>query len=109
MPSRRAPGSRSLTLQNKEVLYNLLFRATAETLNEVAAGWKDLKAKIGFFAILHSWGQKLDFHPHLHCVAPGGGISLDGTRCSDSLSTNGLLKLCGVKVDKLHQVCLSSL
>ncbi len=70
----------ALTLQNKAVIYNLLFRATAETLTEVAAGWKDLKAKIGFFAILHTWGQKLDFHPHLHCVVPGGGISLDGSR-----------------------------
>lgn len=70
----------SLTLQNKVVIYNLLFRATSETLLEAATGWKDLKAKIGFFAILHSWGQKLDFHPHLHCVVPGGGISLCGTR-----------------------------
>lgn len=70
----------ALTLQNKAVIYSLLFRATAETLTEVAAGWKDLKAKIGFFAILHTWGQKLDLHPHLHCVVPGGGISLDGTR-----------------------------
>ncbi len=70
----------ALALQNKAVIYNLLFRATAETLTEVAATWKDLKAKIGFFAILHTWGQKLDLHPHLHCVVPGGGISLDGTR-----------------------------
>ena len=70
----------SLTLQNKKVIYNLLFRATAETLTELAASWKDLKAEIGFFAILHTWGQKLDFHPHLHCVVPGGGIALDGTR-----------------------------
>lgn len=69
-----------LVLQNKKVMYNLLFRATAETLTETAATWKDLKAKIGFFAILHSWGQKLDLHPHLHCVVPGGGISLDGSR-----------------------------
>lgn len=69
-----------LALQNKVVIYNLLFRATSETLLEAAAGWKDLKAKIGFFAILHTWGQKLDLHPHLHCVVPGGGISLDGTR-----------------------------
>jgi hypothetical protein len=69
-----------LTLQNKRLIYNLLFRATSETLLEAAAGWKDLKAKIGFFAILHSWGQKLDFHPHLHCVVPGGGISLDDSR-----------------------------
>ena len=76
LPSELGP----LALQNKVVIYNLLFRATAETLSEVAAGWKDLKAKIGFFAILHTWGQKLDLHPHLHCVVPGGGISLDGTR-----------------------------
>lgn len=69
-----------LTLQNKALIYNLLFRATAETLLEIAAGWKGLQAKIGFFAILHSWGQKLDLHPHLHCVVPGGGLSLDETR-----------------------------
>ena len=70
----------ALALQNKTVVYNLLFRATSETLLEAAAGWKDLKAQIGFFAILHTWGQKLDLHPHLHCVVPGGGISLDGER-----------------------------
>ncbi len=70
----------ALTLQNKVVIYNILFRATSETLLEAAVGWKDLKAKIGFFAILHSWGQQLTLHPHLHCVVPGGGISLDGTR-----------------------------
>ena len=70
----------ALTLQNKVVIYNILFRATSETLLEAAAGWKDLKAKIGFFAILHSWGQQLTLHPHLHCVVPGGGVSLDGTR-----------------------------
>ena len=70
----------ALALQNKTVIYNLLFRAASETLLEAAAGWKDLKAQIGFFAILHTWGQKLDLHPHLHCVVPGGGISLDGER-----------------------------
>ena len=70
----------ALALQNKVVIYNLLFRATSETLLEAAASWKDLKAKIGFFAILHTWGQKLNLHPHLHCIVPGGGISLDGTR-----------------------------
>ena len=69
-----------LALQNKAVIYNLLFQATAETLLEAAADWKDLKANIGFFAILHTWGQKLDLHPHLHCVVPGGGVSLDGER-----------------------------
>ena len=69
-----------LALQNKTLIYNLLFRATAETLLQVAADWKGLRAKIGFFAILHTWGQKLDLHPHLHCVVPGGGLSLDKTR-----------------------------
>ena len=70
----------ALALQNKQLIYNLLFQATSSTLLEAAVGWKDLKAKIGFFAILHTWGQKLDLHPHLHCVVPGGGISLDGSR-----------------------------
>ena len=69
-----------LVLQNKALMYNLLFRATAETLLEIAANWRGLQAKIGFFAILHTWGQKLDLHPHLHCVVPGGGLSLDETR-----------------------------
>jgi hypothetical protein len=49
-----------LALQNKVLIYNLLFRAAAATLLEIAAGWKGLQAKIGFFAILHTWGQKLD-------------------------------------------------
>jgi hypothetical protein len=69
-----------LALQNKVVIYNLLFRAAAKTLLAAAASWKDLEAQIGFFAILHTWGQKLDLHPHLHCVVPGGGVALDGTR-----------------------------
>lgn len=69
-----------LALQNKAVIYNLLFRAASQTLLDAAADWKDLRARIGFFAILHTWGQKLDLHPHLHCVVPGGGISLDATR-----------------------------
>jgi hypothetical protein len=69
-----------LALQNKALIYNMLFRAAAQTLLEIGAGWKGLQAKIGFFAILHTWGQKLDYHPHLHCVVPGGGLSLDETR-----------------------------
>ena len=55
-------------------------RRWAETLSTIAADPKYLGADIGFFAVLHSWGQNLLFHPHLHCVVPGGGISLDGTR-----------------------------
>ena len=69
-----------LSLQNKREMYNLLFRATAETLQTIAADPKHLGAHIGFFCILHTWGQTLVAHPHLHCVVPGGGISLDGSR-----------------------------
>jgi Putative transposase/Transposase zinc-binding domain len=69
-----------LALQNKEVLYNLLFRAAAETLQEVAATAKHLGAEIGLLAVLHTWGQNLLDHPHLHCVVPGGGLSPDGSR-----------------------------
>lgn len=69
-----------LSLQNKRQMYNLLFRATAETLQTIAADPKHLAAQIGFFCILHTWGQTLTAHPHLHCVVPGGGISLDGRR-----------------------------
>jgi hypothetical protein len=70
----------SIAYQNKEVLYDILFRATAETLKIIAADPKRLGAEIGFFAVLHSWGQNLQFHPHLHCVVPGGGVSPDGKR-----------------------------
>jgi hypothetical protein len=61
-------------------MYGLLFRATAETLQSIAADPKHLGAQIGFFCILHTWGQTLTAHPHLHCVVPGGGISHDGNR-----------------------------
>src|SRR5277367_5438628 len=70
----------AIALQNKEVVYAILFRATAETVTTIAADPKHLGAELGFFAVLHSWGQNLLFHPHLHCVVPGGGISLDGSR-----------------------------
>jgi len=70
----------ALALQNKREMYGLLFRATAEALQSIAADPKHLGAQIGFFCILHSWGQTLTHHPHLHCVVPGGGISLDGSR-----------------------------
>jgi len=70
----------ALTLQNKRQMYDLLFRATADTLQSIAADPEHLGAQIGFFCILHSWGQALNFHPHLHCVVPGGGISRDGSR-----------------------------
>jgi hypothetical protein len=70
----------SIAYQNKDLVYGILFRATAETLSTIAADPQHLGAEIGFFAVLHSWGQNLLFHPHLHCVVPGGGISPDGTR-----------------------------
>jgi hypothetical protein len=69
-----------LALQNKAVIYNLLFQTTAATLRSIAADPKHLGAQIGFFAILHTWGQQLTHHPHLHCVVPGGGLSPDGLR-----------------------------
>src|SRR5258708_760676 len=69
----------SIAYQNKQVVYGILFRATFETLSTIAADPKHLGAEIGFFAVLHSWGQNLFFHPHLHCVVPGRGISPDGT------------------------------
>src|ERR1041385_3367156 len=69
-----------LSLQNKRQMYNLLFRATAETLQTIAADPKHLGAQIGFFCILHTWGQTLTAHPHLHCVVPGGVMALDGSR-----------------------------
>ena len=70
----------ALAYQNKEVVYNILFQATAETLRTIAADPKHLGAEIGFFAVLHTWGSALLHHPHLHCVIPGGGLSSDGTR-----------------------------
>jgi Putative transposase/Transposase zinc-binding domain len=70
----------AMAYQNKEAVYDILFRATSETLRTIAADPKHLGAEIGFFAVLHTWGQNLIYHPHLHCVVPGGGLSLDRTR-----------------------------
>jgi hypothetical protein len=68
-----------LVLQNKKVIYDLLFRTSAESLLEVARDPQHLGAEIGFFSVLHTWSQKLDIHPHVHCVVPAGGLSLDHT------------------------------
>jgi hypothetical protein len=76
LPHRLAP----LVLQNKKVLYDLLFRTSAETLLEVARNPRHLGAEIGFFSVLHTWSQQLNIHPHVHCVVPAGGLSLDHTR-----------------------------
>lgn len=67
----------ALALQNKKTLYDLLFRASAETLIEIAADPKHLGAQIGFLSVLHTWGQNLQHHPHIHCVVPAGGIAPD--------------------------------
>jgi putative transposase len=69
-----------LALQNPRVLYGLLFQAAAQTLRDVAANPRHLGAEIGFLAVLHTWGQNLMHHPHVHCVVPGGGLSADGAR-----------------------------
>ncbi|MBA2238295.1 MAG: IS91 family transposase [Lysobacter sp.] len=68
----------ALALGNRRVVYGVLFDAVAQTLLEVAANPKRLGARIGFLAILHTWGQNLSMHPHVHCVVPGGGLSPDG-------------------------------
>ena len=65
--------------QNKDLLYKLLFDVSAQTLQTIAADPKHLGARIGFFSILHTWGQNLLFHPHIHAVATGGGFSADGS------------------------------
>lgn len=69
-----------LALQNPVVVYDLLFQAVAGTLLEVAANPRRLGAKIGFLTVLHTWGQNLMHHPHIHCVVPAGGLSTDGAR-----------------------------
>jgi len=76
LPRRLAP----LVLQNKKVMYDLLFRTSAETLLAVARDPRLLGAEIGFFSVLHTWSQLLRIHPHVHCVIPAGGLSLDHTR-----------------------------
>ena len=73
----------SVAFYNKEIVYDILFRATAQTILTIAADPKRLGVETGFFAVLHSWGQNLHFHPHLHCVVPGGGISPDGSQWID--------------------------
>jgi len=67
-------------LQNKKVVYDILFRAASQTLLRIGADRKHLGARLGFMTVLHTWGQTLTHHPHLHCVVPGGGLALDGQR-----------------------------
>jgi hypothetical protein len=68
----------ALVLQNKRLLYDLLFRTSAATLLEVARDPKYLGADIGLLSVLHTWGQNLQHHPHVHCVVPAGGLAVDG-------------------------------
>jgi hypothetical protein len=70
----------AIAFQNKAKVYGLLFQTTAETLTTIAADPKHLGAEIGVTAVLHTWGQNLDHHPHLHCIVPGGGLSADRSR-----------------------------
>jgi hypothetical protein len=68
-----------LVLQNKREMFNLLFKAASQTLKEVIAHPDNLGVHPGFFSILHTWDQRLNLHPHIHCVVPGGGLSPDKT------------------------------
>jgi len=70
----------AIAFQNKEKVYNILFRAAAETLRRIADDPRHLGAEIGFIAVLHSWGQNLHYHAHVHCIVPGGGLSFDQAR-----------------------------
>src|ERR1700726_150541 len=74
------PQLAALALQNKKVIYGLLLRTSAETLLAVACNPAHLGAEIGFFSVLHTWNQKLQLHPHVHCVVPAGGLSRDHGR-----------------------------
>jgi hypothetical protein len=69
-----------LALQNQKLFYSLLFKAASETLLELSRDPKYLGAQIGLISVLHTWGQNLIDHPHVHCIVPGGGLSFDGTR-----------------------------
>src|SRR5258705_6383741 len=70
----------AIAFQNKAVVYAILFRAAAEAMSTLAANPRRVGAEIGVVAVLHTWGQALTHHPHVHCVVPGGGLSPAGTR-----------------------------
>jgi hypothetical protein len=76
MPAEAA----EIAFHNKAVVYDILFRTAAETLRTIAADPRHLGAEIGLVAVLHTWGQTLQHHPHVHCIVPGGGPALDGSR-----------------------------
>jgi hypothetical protein len=70
----------AIAFQNKALVYDLLFKTASETMLTIAADPKHLGARIGFTAVLHTWGSALTHHPHVHMIVPGGGIALDGDR-----------------------------
>src|SRR5688572_3016732 len=70
----------NIAWQNKTVVYNILFKAAAETTLTIAADSKHLGARIGITAVLHTWGSAMTHHPHIHMIVPGGGLSADGAR-----------------------------
>jgi hypothetical protein len=74
----------ALVLQNKRLLYDLLYRTSAATMLELARDPKHLGADIGFLGVLHTWGQNLEHHPHVHYIVPAGGLAPDGSRWIDS-------------------------
>jgi hypothetical protein len=76
IPSKLNP----LVIMNPRTLYTVLFRSVSETLIELSLNPKHLGARIGFISVLHTWGQNLMHHPHIHCIVPGGGLSPDGTQ-----------------------------
>ncbi len=76
IPHRLAP----IALQNRKAVYAILFKTSADAMRELAADPKYLGAEIGFVSVLHTWGETLMLHPHVHCVVPGGGIAPDGSR-----------------------------
>ena len=70
----------AIALQNKKLLYAILFRASSESLSTIGADPKHLGAELGFLSVLHTWGQTLEHHPHVHCLIAGGGLAPDGSR-----------------------------
>src|ERR1700686_2986492 len=76
LPARIA----DIAYQNKAVIYDLLFKASSETMLTIAADPKHLGARIGFLSVLHSWGSAMTHHPHVHMIVPGGGLSMDDSR-----------------------------
>jgi hypothetical protein len=100
----------TLILQNKRLLYDLLFRTSSASLLELARDSKNLGADIGFLGVLHTWGQNLQVHPHIHYIVPAGGLALDGSRWIDSsrrffLPVKALSKdFCGKFCEQLREL-----